>query len=165
MKRVGQFEKVRYNEFKDSMLNLFDFKTDLGGIYENIILPQRATKYSAGYDFFLPMDICIEPAQSVKIPTAIKVKIEAGWFLALYPRSSLGFKYRLQFDNTVGIIDGDYYYSDNDGHILVKLTNCGNNKVFIKKGSKFIQGIFCEYGITYDDDVKQFRNGGIGSTD
>lgn len=165
MKRVGQFEKVRYNEFKDSMLNLFDFKTDLGGIYENIILPQRATKYSAGYDFFLPMDIYIEPAQSVKIPTAIKVKIEAGWFLALYPRSSLGFKYRLQFDNTVGIIDGDYYYSDNDGHILVKLTNCGNNKVFIKKRSKFIQGIFCEYGITYDDDVKQLRNGGIGSTD
>lgn len=165
MKRVGQFEKVSYKEFKNSMLNLFDFKTDLKSIYEYIILPQRATKYSAGYDFFSPIDICIEPAQSVKIPTAIKVKIEAGWFLALYPRSSLGFKYRLQFDNTVGIIDGDYYYSDNEGHIFVKLTNGSNDKIFIEKGSKFIQGIFCEYGITYNDDVKQLRNGGIGSTD
>ena len=81
-------------------------------------------------------------------------------------KSGLGFKYRLQLNNTVGIIDSDYYFSDNEGHIFAKITNDSNeNKtVEIKKGTGFMQGIFVEYGITFDDDVKSIRNGGFGST-
>ena len=86
--------------------------------------------------------------------------------LCLYPRSGLGFKYRLQLNNTVGIIDSDYYYSDNEGHIFAKITNDSNeNKVVtIQKGTGFMQGIFVEYGITIDDDTTIVRNGGFGST-
>ena len=135
-------------------------------VYDNLILPKRATKGSAGYDFFAPFDITLKPGETVKIPTGIRVYMEENYVLKLYPRSGLGFKYRLQLNNTVGIIDSDYYYSDNEGHIFAKITNDSNEgKVLtINKGTGFMQGIFVEYGITFDDDTTSIRNGGFGST-
>ena len=72
----------------------------------------------------------------------------------------------MQLNNTVGIIDSDYYYSDNEGHIFIKITNDSKDgkTVTVKKGEGFAQGIFLEYGITEDDDVSEIRNGGFGST-
>ena len=72
----------------------------------------------------------------------------------------------MQLNNTVGIIDSDYYFSDNEGHIFAKITNDSNeNKtVVISKQTSFMQGIFVEYGITVDDNVEAIRNGGFGST-
>ena len=135
-------------------------------IYENIKLPKRATAGSAGYDFYAPKDVVLSPGETMKIPTGIRVEMEHGWVLKCYPRSGLGFKYRLQLNNTVGIIDSDYFYSDNEGHIFAKITNDSNEKkvVEIKAGEGFMQGIFVEYGITVDDDVTEVRNGGFGST-
>ena len=106
------------------------------------------------------------PGECIKIPTGIRAYIEDGWVLKIYPRSGLGFKYRLQLNNTVGIIDSDYYNSDNEGHIFIKITNDSKEgkTVSIKKGEAFAQGIFLEYGITYDDDTEEIRNGGFGST-
>ena len=94
------------------------------------------------------------------------MRINDGWVLALYPRSGLGFKFRLQLNNTVGIIDSDYYNSDNEGHMFVKLTNDSNeNKtVELKAGQGMVQGIFFEFGITEDDEANEERNGGFGST-
>ena len=96
----------------------------------------------------------------------IRVEMQENWVLKCYPRSGLGFKYRLQLNNTVGIIDSDYFYSDNEGHIFAKLTNDSNEgkTVELEAGSGFMQGIFVEYGITMDDDVTTVRNGGFGST-
>ena len=93
--------------------------------------------------------------------------MEPGWFLAIFPRSGLGFKYRLQLDNTVGIIDKDYDESDNEGHMFIKITNDSNSNqtITIKKGDGFAQGIFIPFGITMDDMVSTTRNGGFGSTD
>lgn len=167
MKRIAQFEKVSFEQF------LGAWRDDFGGseeeikeIYDNIKLPRRATSGSAGYDIFAPIDFTIEPGKTVKIPTGIRCKIEDGWVLKLYPRSGLGFKFRLQLNNTVGIIDSDYYYSDNEGHIFIKVTNDSNEgkTVELKQGNGFAQGIFVEYGITFDDDVTDIRNGGFGST-
>jgi dUTP pyrophosphatase len=78
----------------------------------------------------------------------------------------LGFKFRLQMNNTVGIIDSDYYFSDNEGHIFVKLTNDSNEgkTVEVAAGTGIVQGIFLEYGITVDDEADGVRNGGFGST-
>ena len=92
--------------------------------------------------------------------------MEPEWVLKCYPRSGLGFKFRLQLNNTVGIIDSDYYDSDNEGHIFAKLTNDSNEgkTVEVRTGDGFMQGIFVEYGITLDDDVTDVRNGGFGST-
>ena len=163
-KRVGKFEFVSYNNFKSSFDNLDEAL--IKEMYENLKKPARATKGSAGYDFYLPMDITLNPGETIKIPTGIRVSMLDNYVLKIYPRSGLGFKYRLQLNNTVGIIDSDYYYSDNEGHIFAKITNDSNeNKTLsLKKGDAFMQGIFVEYGITFDDDVKDIRNGGFGST-
>lgn len=135
-------------------------------IYRTLKLPQRATAGSAGYDFFAPAAFSLAPGETIKIPTGIRVSMEDGWVLKCYPRSGLGFKYRLQFNNTVGIIDSDYFYSDNEGHIFMKLTNDSNEgkTLSVEAGTGFAQGIFVEYGITVDDDASAVRNGGFGST-
>ena len=92
--------------------------------------------------------------------------IEEDWVLNIFPRSGLGFKFRLQMNNTVGIIDSDYFYSDNEGHIFVKLTNDSNEgkTVSVEQGTGMVQGIFMQYGVTIDDEVTEVRNGGFGST-
>ena len=135
-------------------------------MYDSLQLPKRATKGSAGYDFYTPFTFNLKPGETIKIPTGIRAKMEDNWVLQLYPRSGLGFKYRLQLNNAVGIIDSDYYYSDNEGHIFAKITNDSNEgkEVTVAKGTGFMQGIFMEYGITVDDDVEDVRNGGFGST-
>lgn len=156
MKRIAQFFKVSKQEYlKEASVEE----------YESIILPRRATSGSAGYDFFAPKEIFVMPNQTVKVATGIRVKIDDGWVLKIYPRSSLGFKYRLTLNNTVGIIDSDYYYADNEGHIFIKMTNLGDKPLVIEKGKAFAQGVFVEYGITFDDDCVVNRRGGIGSTD
>ena len=163
-KRIAKFYKVS----KEQYLKSFDDKNneEILSIYDDILLPKRATKGSAGYDFFAPFDIVLKPGETIKVPTGIRVSMEENYVLKLYPRSGLGFKYRLQLNNTVGIIDSDYYYSDNEGHIFAKITKDSNEgkTLEIKKGQGFMQGIFVEYGITLDDDTVEVRNGGFGST-
>lgn len=173
MKGIAEFKKVSFEEFLKSYQ---DVSATRGGMpkdeeyiedfYANIKLPERSTKGSAGYDFCTPFRFILRPNDSIIIPTGIRCKMEEGWVLQIYPRSSLGFKYSLRLNNTVGIIDSDYYYSDNEGHIKVKLTNesveC--KTVDLSEGMKFCQGIFLPFGVTKDDDVSAVRNGGFGST-
>ena len=167
MQKVAKFHKVSYERFFHDWMDSFgDSEEVIKEIYDNIKLPMRATKGSAGYDFFAPIAIELKPNETVKIPTGVRVEILEDWVLKLYPRSGLGFKYRLQLNNTVGIIDSDYFFSDNEGHIFAKITNDTNENrtVNIKAGDGFMQGIFIQYGITLDDDVTEVRNGGFGST-
>lgn len=172
MKRIARFEKVSFEQFYKDWVDTFGdtySESHIKEIYEDIKLPQRATKGSAGNDFYLPIGIELYPSETIKIPTGIRVHMEDGWVLKCYTRSSLGFKYRLRLDNGTGIIDQDYYYSKNEGHIFAKITNetlRGNSlsSLTLKDGEAFMQGIFVEYGITYDDNVEDIRNGGFGST-
>lgn len=163
-KRIARFEIVSFEQFKSGFDDLTE--EEIKALYNDLKLPKRATKGSAGYDFYAPFNITLKPGETIKIPTGIRVYMEENYVLKLYPRSGLGFKFRLQLNNTVGIIDSDYYYSDNEGHIFAKVTNDSNeNKtVTIEKGTGFMQGIFVEYGITFDDDTTSIRNGGFGST-
>ncbi len=168
MKGIAKFFKVSFDEF---MMGVNDVrpeltKEDVQAMYDELKLPIRATKGSAGYDFFAPFSFTLKPGETLKIPTGIRVKMDSEWVLCLFPRSGLGFKYRLQLNNTVGIIDSDYYYSDNEGHIFAKITNDSNEDktLTVEKGVGFMQGIFMEFGTTIDDDVVTERNGGFGST-
>lgn len=168
MKRIARFHKVSEERFTADWMDAFPeaSKEEAHSVYEKIRLPRRATSGSAGYDFFSPADFTLKPGEIIKIPTGIRVEMQQEWVLKCYPRSGLGFKYRLQLNNTVGIIDSDYFYSDNEGHIFVKLTNDTKDgkTVEIPADTGFMQGIFVEYGITVDDDVNDVRNGGFGST-
>ena len=164
MERMAKFLKVSEENFISS-LDGFS-KEEAKKIYEDIKLPLRATKYSAGYDFYAPFDFTLKPGETIKIPTGIRAKMREDYALFLLPRSGLGFKYRLQLNNTIGLIDADYFYSDNEGHIFAKITNDSNEGkiISVKKGEAFIQGVFLSYGITEDDEVNSIRNGGFGST-
>lgn len=169
MNHVGEFEKVSFEQFYAAMSEIIDteYKDEfIQSAYRDLKIPERATSGSAGYDFKSPFNFTLHPGQTIKIPTGIRVKIDEGWWLGCLPRSGLGFKYRLQLNNTVGVIDSDYYHSDNEGHIFAKITNDSNEgkDIKIKAGDGFIQAVFIPYGITYSDSANGVRNGGMGST-
>lgn len=176
MNRVAVFEKVSYEQFKKDWIDTFESRFNelsdtsidniIHNIYDSIKLPKRATSGSAGYDFFCPTGLSIVRDKAIKIPTGIRCKIEEGWMLQAYPRSGYGFKTGIHLANTVGIIDSDYYGSDNEGHIFIKLVNDSvlSQNSMLKVGEAFCQGILVPYGITYDDNASEIRHGGFGST-
>lgn len=151
---------------------------------EHVCIPKRQTKCSAGYDFYMPYDLDLEPGQDYLFSTKINLDggelpyftaemVEADninrkivkvypnqWSIKLYPRSSLGNKYGMKLANTVGLIDQDYI----DNAITVKLSV--TQPLSLKKGDRFMQGEVtpvCYFeGESIPDAV---RNGGNGSTD
>lgn len=157
---VSSFEKVSFNQFLSCFPNMNE--QDVRNIYDQIQLPRRGTNQSAGYDFSLPVPICLTPGSSVIVPTGIRAKINPGWFLMCVPRSGLGFKYGVRLKNTVGIIDSDYYSADNEGHIMAALTS--DIPISLNANTRFMQGIFLPFGITMDDSASGIRTGGLGST-
>lgn len=166
MKKIAKFEKVSEEIFAQAWSDRFGSKEGAAEALKRIPLPRRATSGSAGYDFALPCDLTLLPGETAKIPTGIRARIAEGWVLMIYPRSGLGFKYRLQLNNTVGVIDSDYYHSSNEGHIFIKITNDSNeDKILsLRAGDSFAQGVFTPFGIVEDDDADGIRDGGLGST-
>lgn len=182
---MNKFEKISEEQWmKDyagaDMMSAAQY-AEQKAIFDSIELPTRGSASSAGYDFCSPIEFKLEPGQSIKIATGIKVQINEGAFLGLFPRSGLGFKYRLQLDNTVGIVDADYYNNKgNEGHIFIKITNDAvipsltnaedmeaiyeKKTLRVKAGEKFAQGIFISFQTTVDDTADAERVGGLGST-
>lgn len=159
---IAEFMKVSPKQFEETCQNLF--KTFNQTWYESIQLPKRATKGSAGYDFYCPMDLTIKKGEMVKIPTGIRVKMYEGYVLNIYPRSSMGFKYQMALANTTGIIDSDYFFADNEGHIICAIVNRGDKDFSIKQGERFVQGIFLAYYLAFEEEDFQLRTGGYGSS-
>lgn len=163
-----KFEKVSLNQFikdvKSCAPGLNDSDYEL--MYNALNIPKRATKGSAGYDFFAPFSFQLKAGESIKIPTGIRVQLDTDKFLAIYPRSGLGFKYKLQLWNGVAIIDSDYYNSDNEGHIFIKLYNDSpeGKTLLVEQGEAFAQGIIQQFYKVDGDNVNIIRKGGIGST-
>ena len=168
--RIARFEKISYNQFENDYKILVKYTTEFGEpdakeLYRDIKLPKRSTRGSAGYDFYSPIYFILSPGEEIVVPTGIRCKMDDGWMLMFAARSGLGFKYYARYANVLPIIDTDYYFSDNEGHIILKIRNESEDKVMIiNRGDKFAQGIFIQYGITEDDDVDGIRNGGFGST-
>lgn len=153
------FEKISFEQFKK------DIKDDIE-LYNSYNLPKRATKTSAGYDFFALFDYTLAPGEIKKIPTGIKANFNEDEVLFLIDRSSMGFKWNVRMCNQVGVIDSDYYNNqDNEGHIWIKIQNEGTKDYNVKKGEGIIQGIFMKYlTIDNEEDNTIKRIGGIGST-
>lgn len=175
--RIAKFEKVSFEQFKKDWYKAFGDEFEIGNnlveenireCYDNIRLPRRATKFSAGYDFYLPFTIIgLEVGAAVTVPTGIRCAMDDDWVLMLYPRSGHGFKYGIHLGNTVGVVDADFYFAENEGHIHVKLVNDSvlAKDIDLAEDTAFCQGIFLPYGITIDDDADGVRKGGFGSTD
>lgn len=162
---MNKFEKVSFEQYKSA--HDTEEVELLKETWNDIIIPKRATSKSGAYDFYSPWSFVLYPGETIRIATGIRVFLDDDKCLIGIPRSGLGFKYRLQLDNTVALIDADYIESDNEGHIFIKITNDSNDftKVLkINKGDAFMQGIIVQYFKTDDDAVITKRNGGIGST-
>lgn len=170
-----KFEKVSFEQFEKDVISLYPLFTKeyIEEIYNNIKLPRRSTAGSAGYDFFAPFDttLLFEDGDSAKsyrvIPTGIRFIVDnnENVFLNILPRSGMGFKYGTNLANTCGIIDSDYFLSENEGHIMVKLGTKFAAAPIIR-GKAFVQGIILPYyTVDNEENVKETRNGGFGSTD
>lgn len=160
---MNKFEKVSFEQYCAAVGG----DSDLRAEYDDIKLPVRKTAQSAGYDFHTPFAFDLAPNESVKIPTGVKASIKDGQFLAMFVRSSIGFKYGVVLSNGTGVIDGDYYgNADNEGHIFIKLVNLSTDgkTLHCEKGDAIAQGIFMSYDVTVDDAANGERVGGIGST-
>ena len=187
---VAEFEKVSYEEFYKEYKKIFinaisqsvidsgekvaiyseeEIHTIAHSVYDNIKLPKRSTKGSAGYDFFFPYQKTTLPnGVQFVVPTGIKCKFNyPGYGLFLFPRSSYGFNHQMKIDNTIPVIDSDYYgNSTNEGHIKVAITNQSNDghSFSIDNQDKFCQGIFLPIAYAKEEEVTETRDGGIGST-
>ena len=157
---IAKFTRVSEAQYAEAMADREGFLP-----LEDIPLPKRATKGSAGYDFVSPLEVTVPAGGSALIPTGIRAEMEPGWVLMLFPRSSLGFRHALRLSNTVGVIDSDYAFAKNEGHIMVKLRNPLSEPVTIGRGDRFCQGVFLPYGTAEEEEDFAVRVGGFGSTD
>ena len=166
-----RFEKVRYDAFEHDMMQYRPINF-MGGeakeAYDKIKLPERKTKYSAGYDICTPIDISIPSGQRRVIPTGIKVVFEEDemetWHLQMFVRSSVGIKDGVVLTNGTGVIDSDYQFGNNDGDMMLALLNTSEKLVKYKAGDRICQAVFMIHGITSNDKASGDRTGGIGST-
>ena len=133
---------------------------------KNILLPQRKTGGSAGYDFAAAEAVLVAPRAVALIPTGIKAYMQAGEYLGLHIRSGLSVKKKLMLINGQGVIDADYYNNaDNEGHIMVAVYNPTDEAVAIEAGERIAQGIFYRYLLADEDENNvAVRQGGFGST-
>ena len=186
---VAEFEKISFEQYVKDWQTVFEEDHSnidtLKVIYDSIQLPKRATDGSAGYDFISPFNFNLPLGSSITIPTGIRCKMKRNTFLMVVPRSGQGFKYRLSVVNTAGIIDSDYYGSDNEGHILIKIIYDGNEEyvnlnsyktkrekngldmktkrntkstpthIRFEAGKGFAQGILLKYFIAKHDDMTE----------
>ena len=157
---IAKFTRVSETQYAEAMADREGFLP-----LNDIPLPKRATKGSAGYDFVSPLEVTVPAGGSALIPTGIRAEMEPGWVLMLFPRSSLGFRHALRLSNTVGVIDSDYAFAKNEGHIMVKLRNPLSQPVTIGRGDRFCQGVFLPYGTAEEEEDFAVRVGGFGSTD
>ena len=129
-----------------------------------IKLPTRASEHSAGYDFYSPVDVTIQPNESVLVWTDVKAHMYYDNVLLIFVRSSMG-KHPVVIANGTGIIDSDYYGNEStDGNIGFRLLNLGDKPYEIKVGDRIGQGVFVKYGTIKDDIASGTRSGGFGST-
>ncbi len=156
---MRKFEKISFNQWQKDVNSS---KKE----YDSFELPKRQTKYSAGYDFRMPIDDVIKPGEVKKFPTGVKIIMQQDEMLMLVVRSSIGFKHNVRMTNQIGIFESDFYNNKtNEGHAMISLQNEGDKDFVIHKGDRIVQGIFVKF-LTVDDEeeITTIREGSIGST-
>ena len=153
------FEKISFKQFKKDI-------GDNKKLYNEIELPKRSTKNSAGYDIKSIEHGIIKPGEARNFKTGLKVCMNSDEVLYIFSRSSYAYKYNVCLMNNVGVIDSDFYNNvGNEGHMWFALQNEGDKTFIIKKGESFGQGIFIKYFVVDDEeDIENVRIGGFGST-
>jgi len=164
------------------MSNLF-----IDRVCDSAMLPERKTKFSAGLDLAVCFDhvsvvkvfdernepymiavnqtLVIPPHQNALVPTGLKMSVDPGYFIAIYPRSGLSVKEKLTLINCVGVIDADYM-----DEVMITLFNASDIPLAVSNYQRVAQMMVqkCEiipeiiYGPLKKKDSD--RDGGFGST-
>lgn len=166
MQRIAKFSKVSWEQFVKDWRDTFGDVTEdkIKEIYNNIKLPKRSTAMSAGHDISIPFDTSIKNGEIVKIPTGIRCKMDDGYVMFVFPRSSMGIKKGMVICNTIPVIDGDYFGADNEGHIFICVTNTYKKPIELNSGDNIVQAVFTKFGVADDEEITEKRFGGVGST-
>jgi len=166
VKKTAEFDKVGLKQFISDWIGVFGNRPDhtITEIYNQIKLPERKTRCSAGHDFHMPYTFEIAPGGMLMIPTGVKCRMDENYVMLIFPRSSLGIKKHMSIANTVPVIDADYINADNEGHIFICVENRGQEVLTLKNGEAFAQAVFVEYATADGKEIEMERNGGIGST-
>ena len=163
-----RFEKVSFETFIKDLDRHGIYPMDFKKTYEDIKIPERKTKYSAGYDICTPIPLLILSGEKVVVPTGIRAVFSEdemeSWHLQMYVRSSVGIKEGIVLTNGTGVIDPDYYLAENEGDMMLALYNTSDKSVRYRAGDRICQAVFVLHGITINDKANGIRTGGIGST-
>lgn len=130
---------------------------------DDAVIPKRATKNSAGYDFYIPEDaetVVLNPGETKIIGTGVCAYMQPFEYLDFRIRSGLSTK-GLIFMNGSGVIDSDYYPRE----IGAIMHNLSDQPIALAAGMKIAQGIFTQY-LTVSNEalITEERSGGFGST-
>lgn len=142
-------------------------KIKVKALYEDSIIPEKGSKYAAGFDLYAHLDteeITIQPHETVKVGTGVAIKPPKHTFGAVFARSGLATKQGLRPANAVGVCDYDYR-----GEYIVALHNDSNVSQIVKDGDRIAQLVFIPHKtgimVQVDELDKTERGaGGFGST-
>lgn len=165
-----RFDRVSLSAFMDDVRKHYSESMraeDIMAAWNDIKIPERKTKYSAGYDICCPLDISIGPHSKIVVPTGIRAVFAPeemeSWHLQMYVRSSIGNK-GLVLASNVAVIDSDYALSPNEGDIMMPMLNVSDEVIEINSGDRICQGVFTLHGLVTNDKAENVRKGGMGST-
>lgn len=127
---------------------------------DKAILPERATKGSAGYDISASETVTLQPGEIKLVSTGLAVQMEQDDVILLVDRSSNPRKRGLVLSNSVGVIDHDYFPNE----FMGMFTNITDKAVTIEAGQRIMQAVFVKYGLVDNDNATGQRIGGFGST-
>jgi len=162
---IKYHNKIEGNVTIDNGGRGFELVSQNNRIGDYAKLPVRGSKDSAGYDFFLPETVILEPGESKLIFSNIKTYMNKGEVLKIYIRSSIGIKKGVILKNLTAIIDKDYHNNpSNEGNIGLPLKNISDKTVVLNQGERIAQGIFEPFLESDNCNSNDERKGGIGST-
>lgn len=145
-------------------VNILAYGVKIKKIHADAVVPEYQTLGSVGFDFHAIEDVTIKPGQFTLIRTGLAIATPPGYMLMAAPRGSSYKNFGFMMPNSVGVIDQDYCGDEDE--VKIPALNMKNFDSYIKKGTRFAQGIFVMVGKFNFKEVQDMGDsrGGWGST-
>ena len=134
-------------------------------IDKSLPLPIYGTPGAAAVDLYAREDYEIQPKSLGAVPSNLIVATPPGYAFIVVPRSSTPRKKGLLIPHGIGIIDPDFFGSDDE--ILLQFYNFTDEVVKIKKGERIAQGFFIKVEHAEWEEIENIEGpsrGGFGSS-
>jgi dUTP pyrophosphatase len=131
----------------------------------DVPLPAYATAGAAAFDLPAAADVVVPPRSVALVPTGLVVEVPAGWFLAVFARSSTPLKRGLMVANGVGVVDSDYCGPADE--VKVQVINVTDAEVRVARGERLAQAMVLaapRLELVDAPPADRASRGGFGST-